>query len=127
VLGLRLEAKSTQGDVPFYDLPYVAMRGVPIFRYLGEHVVTTEAEVRWDVTDRWSVVGFAGAGAVASELKDLPEQLGQLDFRQDVVSGGIGFRYLIAKSLGLRVGIDLAWSDDEGSLYVTVGSAWLRP
>jgi hypothetical protein len=41
------------------------------------------------------------------------------------VSNGIGFRYLIARSR--LVGSDLGGSDDEGSLYVRIGSAWLRP
>ena len=66
VLGLRGEVETVNGDafteVPFYQLPFVYLRGIPMMRYQGETVGVAEAELRWNFTSRWSVVGFGGAG-----------------------------------------------------------------
>lgn len=40
---------------------------------------------------------------------------------------GIGFRYLIAEDYGIPLGLDLAWSDDDWTFYVSVGTGWMRP
>lgn len=37
---------------------------------------------------------------------------------------GGGFRYLIARKLGVSIGIDVAHSRDQNAFYVQVGSAW---
>lgn len=37
---------------------------------------------------------------------------------------GAGFRYLIARRLGMRVGIDVAKGPEETYWYLIVGSAW---
>jgi len=39
---------------------------------------------------------------------------------------GAGFRYLIARRLGIKAGIDFAWSDVDSGFYITVGNAWPR-
>jgi hypothetical protein len=120
VLGLRLEAKVAGEAAPFWDLPYVDMRGIPAFRFLGEFMISQQLEVRWDVTPRWSLVGFGGVGATAVDMNELTSS----DF---VGSGGGGFRYLLARAFGLRAGIDVARGPEEWVGYVTIGSAWLRP
>jgi hypothetical protein len=109
---LRVDAQLAGGDVPFYALPYVRLRGVPALRYQGKSVVVAETEVRWDVVRRWSAVGFAGAGAV--------------DALQDEVawSVGAGFRYLLARAFGLRMGLDVARGPEEWALYVVFGNGW---
>jgi len=57
VLGVRLEGDFTDGDAPFYDVPYIDMRGIPALRYQGDNVIVAELEARWDITYRWSLVG----------------------------------------------------------------------
>ena len=47
------------------------MRGVPLMKYQGKDAALVEAEARWNVYDRWSVVGFAGAGKVSGYSSDL--------------------------------------------------------
>jgi hypothetical protein len=37
---------------------------------------------------------------------------------------GAGFRYLIARKLGVSIGIDVAHSKDQNAFYIQVGSAW---
>ena len=39
---------------------------------------------------------------------------------------GGGFRYLVARRLGLKAGIDIARGPEEWAFYIQVGSAWLR-
>ena len=43
---------------------------------------------------------------------------------ENIVTGGIGFRYLLAKKFGLRVGIDITKSKENEAFFIQVGSAW---
>jgi hypothetical protein len=116
-LGLRLEGEKVSGDVPFFGYPYVNLRGIPALRYQGESVVTAEAEYLWGLTPRWSMALFGGVGKTSTvEL-----------FGSDgdtVGAGGIGFRYRMARKLGLQAGVDLARGPEDTSIYLTIGSAW---
>jgi len=117
VLGVRLEGDFSSGDVPFYDAPYIDMRGVPALRYQGEEVVLGEVEARWDVTPRWSLVGFVGTGRAADSFSDISGA-------DAIVAGGGGFRYLMARRYGLRVGMDIARGPEDTVIYLAVGSNW---
>lgn len=118
-LGLRGDAKVTDGRAPFYEYPFIDLRGIPVMRYQGEQVLVGEAELRWDVTPRWSAVIFGGAGVTKSP---------DLGFAESgtVLSKGLGFRYFIARRLGMRIGIDIASGPEDTAFYITVGSAWGR-
>ena len=117
VLGVRLEGDFLDGEAPFYDFPYIDMRGIPTLRYQDENVIVGELEARWDITFRWSLVGFGGAGLTADSIGDLGDESAKW-------AGGGGFRYLIARRLGLRVGLDVAVGPEDTVLYMGVGSAW---
>ncbi len=117
VLGVRLEGDFISGDAPFYDVPYIDMRGIPALRYQGENVIVTELDVRWDITYRWSLVGFGGSGWTADSISDFGDESAKF-------AGGGGFRYLIARRFGLRVGLDVAVGPEDTVLYMGVGSAW---
>lgn len=119
-LGLRESVAANHGDAPFYMQPFVLMRGVPAMRYLGEKAAQAEAEVRWQFWQRFSVVGFAGAGSAVSEYR-------QMTRKNTVTAGGVGMRYEIARKYGLHMGLDMAWSRDGPAVYVQFGSAWMRP
>lgn len=117
--GLRVDGQQTLGTAPFYTLPYINMRGVPAERYQGNATLLTEAELRWDFVRRWSAVFFSGLGTAFDEWNDL----GSANW---VVSYGAGFRYLLARKLKLRMGIDLARGPDTWAYYIIFGSNWLR-
>lgn len=117
VLGGRADARSTGGDVPFYLLPYVDLRGVPLLRLQDQHTALLEAEVRWNIDPRWAAVGFLGAGRAWGTNTSFSE--GTV-----TVTRGVGFRYQLARRLGLSVGVDWAWSTQDQGWYITVGSAW---
>ncbi len=117
ILGLRAEYHQTGHEAPFYALPWVRLRGIPVFRYLGYNVVTTEIEPRWKISQRWSLLGFAGLGRAAINFDRLKDA-------EDAYNYGLGFRYLIARKLGLMMGLDLARGPEETVGYITVGRAW---
>ena len=117
ILGVRLEGDLTDGDAPFYDVPYIEMRGIPALRYQGENVIVAELEARWDITFRWSLVGFGGGGLTADNIGDFGGESAKF-------AGGGGFRYLIARRLGLRVGLDIAVGPEDTVVYMGAGSAW---
>jgi hypothetical protein len=117
VLCARLRTQSVSGDEPFYARPYVRLRGIPAMRYQGETAVSLEGEVRWGLTTRWWLVGFGGAGWTdAGSVRVLADE--------SVLAGGAGFRYLIARALGLQMGADVARGPEEWAGYIVFGSSW---
>jgi hypothetical protein len=66
------------------------------------------------------VVGFGGVGVAAGRSWLDGE-------RETVVAGGAGFRYLVAKSYGMHMGIDVARGPDQTIWYVVFGNGWFRP
>lgn len=117
ILGWRLRGGFGSGDVPFYALPFIDLRGIPAMRYQGENVLVTELETRWNVNDRWSLVFFGGVGATADSIGDFSDS-------DEKWAGGAGFRYLVARLLGLYTGIDIARGPEDWAFYIQVGSAW---
>jgi hypothetical protein len=115
----KLELETTDGDVPFYALPFVELRGIPALRYQGDSAASFEAEGRWQFVPRWSLVGFAGVGATEDTIKIIGTD-------GPVFAGGAGFRYLAARKLNLLTGIDIARGPEEWVFYIQVGSAWGR-
>jgi len=117
VVGGRADLRAVSGDVPFYRLPYVDMRGIAAGRYQDERAAMLETELRWNLTPRWALIGFVGAGRAWGRRDDFG------DATTAVAKGG-GFRYLLARKLGLWSGIDYAWGPDDHTFYIQVGSAW---
>ena len=97
IVGLRADARAARGDVPFYQLPFIELRGIPFFRYQNENVALAEAEVRWNITPRWALVGFAGTGKADESAS----------------AWGLGVRRLVARRLGIYMGVDLAKGPEE--------------
>lgn len=117
VLGLRGDARSAGNEAPFFAQPYVTLRGIPAARYQDTRTAVVEAELRWNIDERWALVGFAGSGKAFGKRADWEKA-------ETVNAGGIGFRYLIARKLGLYVGADIARGPEENAIYLQVGSAW---
>lgn len=117
VLGFRGDYDIVGDDAPFYALSFVKLRGVPAFRYLGNYVATIEVEPRYKIDERWSVVAFTGVGRAATEFSNMKDA-------DKVYNYGGGFRYLLARKLGLGVGVDVARGPEDTVGYLTVGSAW---
>ncbi len=120
VLGLKLNGDFATGDTPFFDLPGVIVRGLARGRYVDNTAIYGEAELRYDFAKRWTAVGFGGFGMVGSTIDNFGDDGAHF-------AGGAGFRYLIAEKYGIRMGIDLAYGDGVGTIYVGVGTGWVRP
>ena len=115
IMGWRVVANLSSGDVPFYTLPYINLRGIPINRYQGAHVLQTELEATYKISDRWGLVPFVWVGATADALNEF-------DSCDPKFAGGLGFRYLIARKMRLASGIDIARGPEDWAIYLTVGS-----
>ena len=117
IAGLRLDAKAADGNIPFYAIPFIEMRGIPSLRYQGEAVTVAETEWTWNINHRYAVLGFVGAGWAA-------DSFGDLDQSDTIIAQGVGFRYQIASKLGLWSGFDVATGPEETVFYIQAGGAW---
>lgn len=116
-LALRIDAQASDGDIPFYAQPSVSLRGLPRGRIQDQYTLTGEIEGRWNVRPRWYLLAFGGIGRAWGRWKDF-------DAADDAWGAGVGFRYLIARKLGMTAGMDFATSEDDNAFYIQVGSAW---
>jgi hypothetical protein len=115
--GLRLDGRIARGDIPFFELPFIDLRGIPAMRYQDQVVAVAELQASYRLNPRWSLVGFGGLGQTAEAIDELGE-----DGTEKTIGGG--FRYLIARRLGLKTGIDIARGPEEWTFYLQVGNAW---
>jgi len=123
-LNVKLNAESITGkDTPFYLYPFVYLRGMPVMKVQGEHIAVSEAELSWNFTKRWDALIFGGIGKAfgTNQFKK-----GDVAFNnaQNHFTKGIGFRYLLARKYGLKMGIDIASSQYDDALYIQFGTAW---
>ncbi len=116
---LRLESSLVTGESPFYARPFVYLRGVPALRYQGDLIMLAETEQLFNITPRWGILGFTGIGTAFDSLENMKSD-------EIVWNVGGGFRYLIARVLGLKVGADIGRGPEDWAFYVTVGTAWLK-
>lgn len=113
----RLEFLSSTGNPPFYAYPYVSLRGIPAMRYQAKSTIVGETEQLFNVLPRWGIVAFTGIG---STLSSVDEQINN----ELVWNAGTGIRFLAIKSLGLKVGTDIARGPEDWAFYFSVGSSW---
>jgi hypothetical protein len=116
VASLRTLASFSDDAAPFYAQPYITLRGVPALRYQGTAVLSLEAELRWNFSGRWSLVGFGGAGQAVDSSADFGGEA------ETICAGGGGIRYLISRVFGLQVGIDVAQGPEDTAVYIQVGN-----
>lgn len=117
-LALRADVRVASDETPFFEKPYLQMRGLAAMQYANDVAVLGESELRFGIDSRWTVLGFGGMGRVS-------EAFGSLGDAPSIAAGGIGFRYLVARALRLGTGIDLAFGHGgEVAIYLQNGSAW---
>lgn len=119
ITGFHFDIEQSFGDQPFYLKPYINMRGIPTARFQGDSVLSAELEERWNVTDRWSLIAFGGAGKAF-------EDYGDIDSASWGWGYGGGFRYMLARKLNLMMGVDVAMGPEGPSWYIVFGSGWMR-
>jgi len=119
ISGLRFEALKAYGNVPFHQMPYIKMRGITAYRYQGQATLLTETEQRFDLDTRWSVLAYGGLGKVFQKDERFSDA-------KSVYNYGTGFRYLFARTYGLRAGLDVAKGPDSWGWYIVFGHKWNR-
>jgi hypothetical protein len=117
-LGAKVEVDAARGRYPSVFAPYVDQRGVDAVRYQGDTVLSTEAELTWQFDRRWSLLAFAGYGRANAGDSRVFADSGA------VVSGGAGFRYRLARKLGMDAGVDFAVGPEGTVFYLQFGHAW---
>lgn len=115
VLGLRLEYSTISGSAPFFAIPYVDLRGIPALRYQGDRVGVVEIEGRYNISPKWAVIGFAGAGSASSNFTFI-------DTDQNIYSYGLGGRYRIFEAQNVWVGVDIARGPEDTNWYIRSGT-----
>jgi outer membrane protein assembly factor BamA len=119
-LGVRGQVSASFNDTPFYLRPFITLRGAQAMRYQGEAMAQIEGELRWQCWKRFSLVGFVGTGTAWNDFE-------RFESSQNIVTGGTGFRYELARKYGIHAGMDVAFGPDNAAIYIQVGSAWMRP
>ena len=113
-LAMRAFLQSSNGNAPFFALPNLNMRGFSRDRYRDDHSLSLHAELRHKFRPRWGAVAFLEAGWVGGELNGLLDG--------DVVtSEGVGLRWQATEDKALNLGLDLAFSDGDSTVYIRVG------
>ena len=70
------------------------------------------------VPTRWTAIAFGGIGGAATDWSELSSA-------KVAGSGGVGFRYLLAKKFGIRSGVDVAVGTGGKPLfYLQNGATW---
>jgi hypothetical protein len=116
--GFRVDVRYAWGDMPFFMRPALDMRGLTAGKYLDKVAVLAEGEPRYWIDERWMLLAFGGAGKVAPSWDALSSS-------DTVWAAGFGFRYLIARKLGLLAGLDFGFGPSgQHAVYIQVGSAW---
>ena len=114
---IQAQADFSHGDVPFYALPYINLRGFPAGRYIAQNALSLQAELRWTFADRWGVLAFIGAGKVADNVRDY-------DDSETIGSYGMGVRFMASVEDRINLGIDLASGPDDTAIYFRIGEAF---
>lgn len=114
----RFEGNFLIGNAPLYAYPYIDLRGIPNMKYQSDNTLLAETEWRYSLYKRWSVLGFTGGGKAFNNLDAFKDV-------EWVYTFGTGFRYQIARLLGMHTGMDFAWGNGKDfALYIVFGTSW---
>lgn len=118
VLGIRAKGDFSNGDVPFYMLPSLDLRGFASTRYRDKNALSLQGEFRWQFKPRWSSVFFGGVGKVYDEWSNLTSA-------NAIPTGGAGIRWMAAKKERINLSLDVAkGSGTDVVWYFRIGEAF---
>lgn len=120
-LAFRLQydgvSASDDSRLPAYVPPAIDLRGISAGRYQGNNVAVTELQLDYQLSFRWKLGAFIGAGRTGENFSDISDA-------STKVSKGVGFRYLIARRYGFVMGVDVADGPEDSAFYIQAGSTW---
>ena len=92
------------------------LRGYTSGEHVARNLLSTQAEYRWMLNDRWGLVGFFGV----ARLYD-----GGIDEGENFSSGGVGVRLRLHQANRVNLRVDFAWGEnDEDGFYVSLREAF---
>lgn len=114
VIAGRADLNLSTGNTPFFDMPYLHLRGFPYAQYIDKQSSSIQAEARYQLSKKWATNVFGGLGWIGEKVTDL--------YRRPVIpTGGAGIRYLIAEDERMYLGMEAAFGPDSKALYFRVG------
>jgi len=118
-LVIAWEAQGCQrgGTAPLWDACTIKLRGFSATDYLGKVSASAQAEARWQLSERWGVVGFAGAGYVGDSFNGIRE-------REPIPSYGAGLRFMVLKAKRINLRLDYARSTESDAIHFSVGEVF---
>lgn len=126
VLGLDVQEQSlTGGASPFYLLPQMGsdemMRGYYEGRYRDRNYLAGQAELRYRISERLGIVGFAGTGEVFHSTFTFPA------LKPDL-GGGVRYFFDVEKGLSVRADYGIGQKPNneqrESGFYIGLGQAF---
>ena len=117
VLAWEAQGCHRGGASPLWDACTVKLRGFSATDYLGKVSGSGQVEARWQMNNRWGLVGFAGAGYVGSSFSGIREN-------EAIPSYGAGIRFMVLQAKRINLRIDFARSTDSNAIHVSVGEAF---
>ena len=113
----RIDGQFIGEEAPFYARPYIYLRGVPAARYQGNQVMVVETQWRWLFYRNLSIVGFTGTGKALDNF----DEFGSAEW---IYNYGGGARFALKRLFDMRMGVDVAWSNEDFAWYISVGSSF---
>ena len=117
VLSWELHGCTRKGTAPLWDACTIKLRGFPVTDYLGKVSASGQIEARWQLSERWGLVGFAGSGYIGSSFNGIRE-------REAIPSYGTGLRFMVLKAKRINLRVDYARSRGSDAIHVSVGEAF---
>ena len=100
-----------------HNFPFPAMAGKGKINSSLKVCCLKEGSSSFNITRRWGILGFTGIGTAFDSLENMESD-------EIVWNVGGGFRYLIARALGVKMGADIARGPEDWAFYVTMGTSW---
>ncbi|QJB54990.1 hypothetical protein [Pseudodesulfovibrio sp. zrk46] len=114
VLAGRADLNLSTGSTPFFDMPFLHLRGFPYAQYIDKQSASIQAEARYEISKKWAANLFGGLGWIGESPKELYK-------RPVIPTGGAGIRYLISEEQRMYMGMEAAFGPDSKALYFRIG------
>lgn len=116
-LAARTRVEASNGDVPFFNLAYLDLRGFARGRYQNQHSWSLHGEARYKFLPRWGVIAFYETGWVNDDFSQMTSGV-------KVTSTGAGLRWQPVKDKAINLGLDVAYSTDDKAIYIQIGESY---
>lgn len=117
VLAWEMQGCKRGGTTPLWDACTIKLRGFSATDYLGKVSTSGQVEARWQVSNRWGLVGFGGAGYVGSSFNSIRD-------REAIPSYGVGVRFMVLMAKRINLRLDYARSTGSDAIHFSVSEAF---